>query len=86
MSEQELRDVLTRRLALTTPHFELEKLPGGKIAGSVISDRFAGMSDSDRQEAIWDALESEYGAGATACVSTLLAYTGAEWNVDLAER
>ena len=85
MSEQQLRDLLTRLLHLSTPRFELEKLPGGKLAGSVISDTFVGMSDSERQKVIWDALENELGAQATLSVSSLLAYTDAEWNVDLAE-
>jgi len=44
------------------------------------------MKDSVRQKRIWDLLEREYGGDCTKRVGTLLAYTDAEWNVDLAER
>jgi len=63
----------------------LEVLPGGKVSGSVISDSFSGMSDSDRQKRIWDALDQEFGEESVKLVGTLLAYTDAEWNVDLAQ-
>ena len=84
MSKQELQRFLTRTLKLRSPRFELERLPGGKLSGSVISDTFKGKTDLARQKAIWDALDKAYGARSTAEVGTLLAYTTAEWNVDLA--
>ncbi|HSW46817.1 MAG TPA: hypothetical protein VLM89_14750 [Phycisphaerae bacterium] len=86
MTVMELEKVLEARPGLVSPRFELETLPGGKISGSVISDSFSGLTDTDRQKRIWDALDREYGAQSTSLVGTLLAYTAAEWNVDLAER
>ena len=85
MTQQQLQDVLTKRLGLSTPRFELEVQPGGKISGSVISNSFLGQSDSDRQKRIWDALDQEFGGESARLVGTLLAYTDAEWNVDLAQ-
>ncbi len=86
MTEEQVKEVLTRQLRLDSPRFELERTPGGKISGSIISDTFSDRGDSERQKLIWDALERELGAECTSVVGTLLAYTEAEWNVDLAER
>ena len=81
-----IEKALAKGLRLKSPMFDLEVLPGGKISGSVVSDTFVGMKDSDRQKQIWDFLEKKYGIDSTKYVGTLLAYTDAEWNVDLAER
>jgi acid stress-induced BolA-like protein IbaG/YrbA len=86
MTEQELQDILTQQLGLASPRFELERLPGGKISGSVVSDSFRGLTDSDRQDRIWSALDEALGEQAANLVGTLLAYTDAEWDVDLAQR
>lgn len=86
MTEDELKAVLTRKLSLLSPIFELERLPSSKLSGSIISDTFTGLPNSERQKRIWDALDAEYGSGSTDVVGTLLAYTQAEWNVDLAKR
>ena len=85
MTTNKLENVLSRHIGLVSPLFELEVLPGGKISGSVISDTFVGMTDSERQKVIWDALENEWGAEATRKVGTILAYTSAEWNVSLTD-
>ena len=85
ITKRKLRDILATELKLEQPGFELEQLPGGRISGSVISDSFDGMKDSDRQKQIWDALEKALGEEAIRLVGTILAYTGAEWNVELAE-
>ncbi|NLX14767.1 MAG: hypothetical protein GXY44_14110 [Phycisphaerales bacterium] len=86
ITENKLKGVLTKRLKLKSPSFCFEKLPDGKISGSVISDTFQKMRDSDRQRKIWDALEEEYAEECTDHVGTLLAYTQSEWNVDLAKK
>ncbi len=83
LSKQELENVLIRRLQLSAPQFVLEKLPGGKVSGSVVSDFFRGMTDSERQRRIWDALDAEFGPNSTKLVGTLLAYSDTEWYVDL---
>ena len=82
-SQQKLREILIKRLKLVSPQFQLEKLPRGKVSGSVISDTFMGRSNINRQQDIWAALEDELGSTATTLVGTLLAYTTAEWNVPL---
>ena len=86
ISNEKLKKTLKSRLKLKDPRFELEKVPGGEISGSVISDTFKGIKDSERQKMIWEALEERYGERCTRSVGTLLAYTSAEWDVDLAER
>lgn len=85
VTRKALEKLLTDRLELENPSFELEQLPGGRISGSVISDSFEGMKDSDRQRRIWDALEAEFGSDSTSVVGTLLAYTDPEWKLDLKE-
>ena len=79
-----IQKVLTQRLRLKVPEFRIEKLSGDKVSGSIVSDTFKGMDDLERQRAIWNALEEEFGDEATAVVGTLLAYTKAEWNIPLA--
>jgi len=86
ITQTRLRNVLTKRLRLKSPRFELEVLDSGKLAGSVISDSFTRMGDSERQKKIWKALEDEFGPRASSLVSVLLAYSDAEWDVDLVER
>ncbi len=82
-TKKKLEEVLTVRLALTEPEFYLEKLPGGKLSGSVVSDTFEGSDNVARQQSIWDALEQEFGPESQNIVGTLLAYTKAEWHVPL---
>ncbi len=84
ITQKKLREVLEKRLKLKDPKFELESLSGGKLAGSVISDTFKRLDDSERQKHIWDALKDEFGDSATQFVSVLLAYTDAEWNQSFA--
>ena len=84
-SEEKLEQVLTEKLDLDDPEFYLKELPGGKLSGNIVSDTFAGMDDAERQRRIWEALDAEFQGDSTQIVSTLLAYTKAEWNVDLAD-
>jgi hypothetical protein len=56
----EIQSALTRRLNLQAPRFALERA-GAKVSGSIISDSFRGVTDSERQRRIWDALHEEYG-------------------------
>lgn len=76
----EIQDVLTRRLNLQTPRFALE-CAGDEVSGSIISDSFRGMGDSERQRRIWDALEAEYGAESVRRAGTFLAFTSDEWDL-----
>jgi acid stress-induced BolA-like protein IbaG/YrbA len=82
MSKVKLQQLLSQKLALKRPLFKLEKI-GSKLAGSIISETFRGISDSARQNMIWDALDAELGPESVKEVGTLLAYTPEEWNIDL---
>ena len=82
ITQNELKDVLTKRLKLQNPMFRLERA-GRKQSGSIVSETFEGWNDAERQKKIWSALDGEYGSDSVMLVGTLLAYTLAEWNVQL---
>lgn len=77
----EIQSALTRRLNLDTPRFQLESA-GAKVSGSIISPSFRGMTDTERQRRIWDALHEEYGAESVRRGGTFLAFTPDEWDID----
>lgn len=77
----EIQSVLTRRLSLQDPRFALESTDM-KVSGSIISSSFHNMTDSERQQRIWDALQQEYGPQSVQRVGTLLAFTPDEWDID----
>lgn len=81
----EIQLVLTSRLHLESPRFALESA-GAKVSGSIISASFRGMTDSQRQRLIWDALHAEYGPESVQRGGSFLAFTPDEWdlNEDLA--
>ena len=83
LTKSSLEKTLTKRLALKEPRFKLEKLAGGRLSGSVISDYFSGMKYLERQRKLWAALDAEYGPESVQLVGTLLAYTDEEWDMDL---
>ncbi|HUO08646.1 MAG TPA: hypothetical protein VM008_10130 [Phycisphaerae bacterium] len=76
----EIQSALTKRLKLEAPRFALESA-GSKVSGSIISDSFKGMADSERQRRIWDALDEEYGAESVHRAGTFLAFTPDEWDL-----
>jgi len=77
----EVETVLTNKLHLQEPIFKLEPA-GSKVSGSVISLSFRGLTDSERQQRLWDALDAEYGPESVHRVGSLLAFTPDEWNID----
>ena len=84
-SQKRLKEVLTERLGLDEPEFYLEKLSGGKLSGSIVSDTFDGSALVERQHRIWEALEGAFPGRSALLVGTLLAYTKDEWHVNLAD-
>jgi len=82
MSKVKLQQMLSRNLELKGAEFKLEKI-GSKLAGSIISETFRGISDRRRQKMIWDALDAELGEASIRKVGTLLAFTPEEWNMNL---
>jgi acid stress-induced BolA-like protein IbaG/YrbA len=81
MSHVKLKQILTQRLRLRSPHFHLEGR--GRVSGRVVSPTFAGKGDHERQRMIWDALDKELGASSVKEVGMLLAYTPDEWGLPL---
>lgn len=43
---------------IATPEFDLEETPGGKVGGFIISATFVGKSQIERQNIVWDYLDS----------------------------
>jgi stress-induced morphogen len=80
LTKAQLEKILTSRLNLKSPEYLLTKV-GGRLVGNIVSPSFKGKRDHERQEMIWDALETELGAGAPRLVGMLLAYTPEEWNL-----
>lgn len=83
LAKNRLARLLARKLDLQDPRFRFESM-GARLSGSVISPSFEGKTDYDRQRMIWDALEAEFGRRSVELVGTILAYTPAEWEIDLA--
>lgn len=77
----EIESSLIRRLNLQAPRFELEAA-GSKVSGSIISASFRGMTDSERQRLIWDALHQEYGPESVHRAGNFLAFTPDEWDLN----
>lgn len=84
---QELNKTIAGRLevvlslVLRDPTFKLDESDGRRVSGSVISDTFAGLGDSDRQGMMRSLIGSS-GIDKRK-VGTLLAYTNEEWDVPL---
>ncbi len=58
---------------IANPEFELEETPAGKVGGFVISPSFAGNSQIERQNMLWDYLDQvltkEQGLGVVSLVT-----------------
>ena len=58
----------------------VEAAPDGeRVKGVIISDSFAGMDDADRQDHVWDLLESKLSQTEQRRVLSLIAYTPEEY-------
>jgi acid stress-induced BolA-like protein IbaG/YrbA len=80
LTKGKLEKLLAQKLGLKSPEFRLENA-GGRLVGDIISPSFKGKRDHERQELIWNALESEFGAESVQLVGMLLAFTPDEWNL-----
>lgn len=57
--KEELTDLLSNPASgIQTPEFDLEEGPNGNVGGFVISPTFAGKSQIERQNMIWDFLDA----------------------------
>ena len=80
VTKSKLEEVLKRRLKLDDAQFRFERA-GSRIVGDIVSKKFTGKRDHERQELIWDALEAEWGPDCVQQVGMLLAYTPDEWHL-----
>jgi acid stress-induced BolA-like protein IbaG/YrbA len=55
MEQQRLKNVLVQ-LGYTDDEVRLEEAGGGKVGGVLVSGRFAGRSQEERQQELWAAL------------------------------
>ncbi|MEK7726865.1 MAG: hypothetical protein AAB354_00560 [candidate division KSB1 bacterium] len=60
--------------------FEVEK-DGRHISGYIVSKDFNGMEDADRQDRLWDILESNLSVEEQSRILSILAYTPTEQRV-----
>lgn len=60
--------------------FELEK-DGRHMSGYVVSKDFNGMEDADRQDRLWDILESNLSVEEQSRILSILAYTPSEQRI-----
>jgi acid stress-induced BolA-like protein IbaG/YrbA len=59
---------------------QVEPAPDGeRVKGVIISESFAGMDDADRQDQLWDILESRLSQTEQRRVLSLIAYTPEEY-------
>jgi acid stress-induced BolA-like protein IbaG/YrbA len=56
--EERLREVL-RKLGFAEAEVQLEQAGGGKVGGVLVSSRFAGHSQEDRQSKLWQDLRAQ---------------------------
>ena len=67
---------------IMTPEFELEETPMGKVGGFIISPTFAGKSQIERQNLIWDYLDHELDKTQILHIVTLVTVTPEEAQED----
>lgn len=67
---------------IMTPKFELEETPMGKVGGFIISPTFAGKSQIERQNMIWDYLDHKLDKTHILHIVTLVTVTPAEAQED----
>lgn len=74
---------VVRLLRRELPDFDhaLEKLPGGRVSGVVISSAFDSLDHAKRQEALWRILDANLDAAEMAAVGAIAALTPAEATV-----
>jgi acid stress-induced BolA-like protein IbaG/YrbA len=82
VAQSKLKQILSRKLKLRDPHFFLRK-EGSLIVGSMVDPVFKKMTDLQRQNKIWDILESQFGESARSSFGMILAYTPEEWDLPL---
>ncbi len=80
LTKAKLKRILSARLSLKNAQFFLEKADD-RLVGDIISPSFLGKQDHERQEMIWDALESALEPELVRQVGMLLAYTPDEWRL-----
>lgn len=74
-----LKDILQAEFS-TAQDILVEAAPDGeRVKGLIIAESFAGMDDADRQDHVWDLLESKLSQTEQRRVLSLIAYTPEEY-------
>lgn len=74
-----LKGILQDEFA-TAREILVEPAPDGeRVKGVIVADSFAGMDDADRQDHVWDLLESKLSQTEQRRVLSLIAYTPEEY-------
>ncbi len=80
--EEEVRLALSQA-GFTTEDVYLEQTPGGNIGGYVVSERFDGQSQIERQESLWRDLKMRVSPETLHHIVSILTMTPAEVDDDV---
>lgn len=61
---------------------QLERTAGGRVGGFILSEKFAGMKQVDRQELLWRLLEERFSREELQAIVVLLTMTRREAGLD----
>ena len=81
---EKIKSVLSK-LGLQEPEIDIKESGSGKIDGSIVSKVFEGMSQSERQNYIWDHLEKELNEETHKIIRLILTLTPEETDEDRLE-
>jgi len=79
-----LKNRIEQLLRSSLDHLDshLERLPDGRVAGTIVSADFSGVDHDDRQKRLWKILD-ELPAESVSKVGAITALTPEEWSVEI---
>ena len=78
--KNEIEELLRSSLKNVEPH--LERLPGGRVGGTIVTGDFSGVDHDDRQKRLWEILD-QLPADRVSKVGPITALTPEEWSVEI---
>ena len=79
-----LKNQIEQLLRSSLDHVELhlERLPGGRVGGTIVTGDFSGVDHDVRQKRLWDILD-QLPADMVSKVGPITALTPEEWTVEI---
>jgi stress-induced morphogen len=75
---ERVTSTLTEKLKFSAEELHLESTSSGAVGGHIVSPRFKGMSQLDRQDLLWRVLEKELPADVAVRIVAILTVTPEE--------